>query len=230
MLLEALALNFDSFFPIAILIPLISLFGSKIISGKFSSFPIPVIFSLSSILLLYLIDSPLQKQVFILLSAMIYYLCFLGLYRLKKYEGDLTARGMLGASATAAIFFFYSSFYGIYINFPIPLWILMIVFLLATFLISLEYLLTIRKNKKDSLTYSLILGIVMAQVSWVINFWPFGYLTTGVIALIFYYVFMDLIQGYFLNFLSKKRLVMNLILFSFLIFLILATSKWLPVV
>lgn len=106
----------------------------------------------------------------------------------------------------------------------------MIVFLLATFLISLEYLLTIRKNKKDSLTYSLILGIVMAQVSWVINFWPFGYLTTGVIALIFYYVFMDLIQGYFLNFLSKKRLVMNLILFSFLIFLILATSKWLPVV
>jgi hypothetical protein len=160
-----------------------------------------------------------------------FYLYLLGAWRLKSYSGDQTAKGLIAASATATIFFFYTTVYGIYLNFLVPLWVLMILFLLATVFVSYQYFFIIKeKSRKLIWTYSLILGMIMAEIAWVINFWPFGYLTAGVISLIFYYILWDLAQSYFLNLLSRKRVVANMIFFTFLIGLILASSRWLPTV
>jgi len=64
----------------------------------------------------------------------------------------------------------------------------------------------------------------MVELIWTMNFWPFGYLTTGVIALILYYILWDLTQSFFLKLLSKKRVVANMIFFSALIVIILLSS------
>ncbi len=210
----------------AIFLTLFSIVSAKKITGKHIYSAVPVIFTFSSIMLFYLIDSSFERQSFIILSSLIYYLIFLGIYRLKNYAKDQTAKGIVSGGLAFTIFFFYAGFYGLYLNFSIPLWFLMAVFLASTFILSYYYFSIVSKDKKKVLSYSLILGLSMAEISWVINFWPFGYLTTGVIALIFYYVFWDLTQCYFLEKLSKERVVKNLIFFSLLIGLILFTSRW----
>ena len=203
-----------------------SIWSAKRVGGKYSFSTIPIVFSTSSIILLYLIDFSADQQAFIILASMIFYFILLGIFRLKSYSEDQTAKGIASGGLLATIFLFYSGFYGLYINFSIPLWLLMLVFLAITFILSYHYLGAISSDKKKILSFSVILGFAMAEISWVISFWPFGYLTTGVIALIFYYMFWDLAQSYFTQKLSKKKITFNLIFFSLLIGLILLTSRW----
>lgn len=211
-------------------VTLISLWGARKIGKKRIHCAIPSIFSLSAFTLLYLVSSTAEKQLLIILSAALYYLGMLGIFRISKYEKDRTARGMLAAFLAAAVFFFCASAYGIYINFAVPVWGLMVSYLLATTGVSYQYLRLITENKKMARGYSAILGMIMAEIAWVISFWPFGYLTTGAIALMLYYIFWDLTQSFFLDLLSKKRVAINMIFFSLLITLVLATSRWLPAV
>jgi len=200
------------------------------ISRKASMTPIPVLFVLSSIGLLYFANSTKQQQTLILLSGILYYFIHLALYRMRACSTDQTAHGLVAAGGISTIFLFYSTAYGIYLNFNIPLAMFMLAIMLVTALVSFQYLGVINKDEKNVLSYSLILGLVMAEIVWVLNFWPFGYLTTGVITLIFYYVFWDLVQCHFLNELSKRRVVANLVFFGVLVALVLSSTKWLPVV
>ncbi|HOW60305.1 MAG TPA: hypothetical protein P5548_02860 [Candidatus Moranbacteria bacterium] len=192
--------------------------------------PMPLLFTLSTWGLLYFVQSRNQQYALIILSSIVYYLVHISLYRLHVYYKDETARGIIAAGSIATFFTFYSMSYGIYLNFDIPLWIFILLLTIATIFISFQYFWLINENKKDAMKYSLILGLIMSEIAWTLNFWPFGYLTTSVISLIFYYVFWDLIKSHFLNELSKRRVVANMIFFGFLVTLILLSTKWLPVV
>lgn len=200
--------------------------------GKKARYSIlPILFVISSAALLYLVGIFYEQQVFIILTTLMYYLMLLGTYRLERYEGDETARGMNMAAASTAIFFTYAGVYGLYLNFSVPLYILMFSYFLVTMLVTYQHFSIIKSDDKRLVfVYSFLLGLLMAEIAWTINFWPFGYLTTGVIALILYYMLWDTIQSYFLNLLSRKRVVANAVFFSFLILLVLLTSKWIPVI
>lgn len=210
---------------------LFSLYQGKRIGKGWNFSVLPVFFTLSSVALLYLVTLIYEQQTFIILASIMYYLSLLGAYRLSRYENDQTARGMNMAATAATIFFTYAGAYGVYLNFLVPLYWLMAVYLVVTLLVSYQYFYIIKKTDKSLVwIYSFILALAMSEIIWTMNFWPFGYLTTGVIALILYYVLWDLIQSHFLNLLSKKRVVVNIILFSFVIGLILLSSKWIPVI
>ena len=159
-----------------------------------------------------------------------YYLSLLGAYRLSKYENDQTAKGMNTAASMATIFFTYAGAYGLYLNFLVPLYYLMLVYLVTTFFVSYQYFSIICVNKKKVWLYSLVVSLVMAEIAWTINFWPFGYLTSGAVALILYFVLWDIIQKNFLDIIRKKRIIFNLIFFSVLASLVLISSKWIPVI
>jgi hypothetical protein len=202
--------------------------GKKI--GKQWKFSIlPIFFTLSSVALLYLVSLFFEQQIFIIISSLMYYFSLLSAYRLNKYEGDQTAKGMNMAAGAATIFFTYAGAYGLYLNFLVPLYYLILTYLAVTLLVSYQYFFLINKTKIIWI-YSFILALVMAELIWSMNFWPFGYLTTGVSALILYYVLWDIIQSYFLSILNKKRVVTNVILFALMIGLVLVTSKWIPVI
>lgn len=224
--LQVLVFNESFLWYVAIFLVIFSIFVSRKMDSEKHFYLIPAIFSISTIIIFYLIDNESIKEIFSALAAIVFYFTFLGISRLRSYAKDKTARGIISGALFANIFLFYSGFYGLYINFSIPLWFLMLVFLAITFILSYRYFNLISSEKTKTLIYSLILGIAMAEISWVINFWPFGYLTTGVIALIFYYMFWDIAQSYFINKISRKRIVVNLIFFGLIIGLILASSRW----
>lgn len=208
----------------------ISFLENKKISKKWKFSILPVIFVVFSIALLKLVTIQYEQQIFAILSAGMYYLLSLGNYRLGLYSGDQTARGMIMAATTATVFFVFASAYGLYLNFFVPLFVLMLVCLVATFFVSYHYFSIIEEKWKKITLYSFILALIMAEIIWTMNFWPFGYLTTGVVALILYYVLWDLTQSYFLKLLSRKRVVANVIFFSIMICVVLLSAKWIPVI
>lgn len=203
---------------------------AKRISRKAIMTPIPVLLAVSVLGLLCFVQSAKQQHLLIFLGTIAYYFIHIALYRLRTCETDTTARGIIAAGNVSAIFLFYATSYGIYLNFAISLWVLMVATIASTILASLQYLLLISDDRKKVLNYSVVLGFVMTEIVWILNFWPFGYLTTGVISLIFYYVFWDLATRHFLDELSKRRVVVNMVVFLSLGALVLSSTRWLPVV
>ncbi len=216
---------------VLIILLLVSLREGKIIGKKWKFSILPIFFTLSSTSLLYLITIKYEQQLFIFLASGMHYLALFGAYRLGKYEKDQTAKGMNMAATFATIFFAYAGTYGLYLNFFIPLYFLMLAYFLITVLMSYQYFSIIKSDQlKTVWIYSFLLGLAIAEIIWTMNFWPFGYLTTGVIALILYYMLWDIVQSHFLNLLSRKRVLVNAIFFSFLIIFLLLTSKWIPII
>lgn len=204
--------------------------GGKRIGKSWYLGSFPLVFAATALAFIYFIDIVSQKHFFVFLSSLLFYLSLLGIYRVRHYKKDQTARSMIAASNTSALFFFYTAFYGIYLNFNIPLWVLMIAFLMVTFIANYQYFSFITDNKRRNLIYCLVLGLAMSEIAWAVSFWPFGYLTTGVIVLMLYYIMWDLIQSYFLDILSKRRVIANLIFFFVLSGFVLASSRWFPAV
>jgi len=228
--LEIIVIKAHFVFLIAIFLFLMSLYEGRKIGGRWLFSVLPVFFVLSSVALLYLIGLAYEQQIFIVLASIMYYFSLFSAYRLGRYSGDQTAKGMNMAAAFATIFFTYSGVYGLYLNFLVPLYYLMLAYLLVTLLVSFQYFAIIKKNQRKLVwIYSFLLALIMTEIVWTMNFWPFGYLTTGVIALILYYVLWDLTQSYFLNLLSHKRVVANVVFFSVLVVMVLLTAKWIPV-
>lgn len=191
----------------------------------------PLLFVFSSGLLLYLIDSSFQRQLFLVLGALVYYALFLGLRRISQRPDDQLGIGLLSFVTMATMFLFYSSVYGWYLNFAIPVWFLMMVYAFGTYLVTSAYFRSVRPESTSLVrSYSLTLAFVMAELAWVVNFWPFGYLTTGAVVLVFYYILWDLTQSYFINILSQKRVWMNIVGLGLLALMILASARWLPAV
>jgi phosphotransferase system glucose/maltose/N-acetylglucosamine-specific IIC component len=229
--LEFMILDHSRVLIVAVFLFVISFYEGKVIGKKWRYSILPVLYTLSSVGLLYLIGIFYEQQIFIILSSSLYYLSLLGALRLSSYEGDQTARGMNMAASSATIFFAYASAYGLYLNFLVPLYVLMLAYLIITLLVSYQYFILIKKDRIRTVwIYSFLLALTMAELIWTMNFWPFGYLTTGVIALILYYVLWDITESHFLDTFSRKKMITNTVLFTFLIAIILLTSKWIPVI
>ena len=247
------ALAFLVFFSILVVWPL---------ARKLRFLAIPFFHSLGSLTMLYLIDSQLERHVFIALAALVYYIALLGAYRLKVYDCDQTAQSMVNLATVSTIFFWYVSNYGWFLNYQIEPWVLVTAFATSTFLVSLPSLricaaMQLRRRKEaiklresgvsdeeaESLssgkvpTYLLInnwvilflnfiLAMMMAQVIWGLSMWPFGHLTTGVTALIIYFVFWDIIRHFVQGTLDRRAVLANIILATLSVAGILLTTRW----
>lgn len=226
------------------------------LARKIRFLAIPFFLSIGSLSLLFLIDDPVEKHVFVVLSAVVYYLSLLGAYRLKHYDCDQTAQGMINLATLATGFFWFVSNYAWYLNFQVDAWILVTTFIGSTFLIGLPSLMIcqvacskirqrseLRENgnsdaevkevvsctpeeRKTVFFLSIILSVVMGQVIWSLSLWPFAYLTTGVVTLIIYFVFWDAVRMYIQQTITLKAVAWDGILSTIAIVGILITAQW----
>lgn len=206
---------------------IISLVASRRITKRYTDAFLPGLLSFTAPTLLSLIDSPAQQQVFVVLSTLMYYFALLGIYRLRHAPEDKTAKAFLYSAAMAAMFFFYSGVYGFYLNFSFPLWGLMLIYFLGTALTSYETFLGVEKQERRRMRlYSVLLGLVMGEMAWVMSFWPFGYLTAGAMTLIFFFVIWDIALDGFRKKLSLKKAVARILFFFILIAVLLSSTPW----
>lgn len=206
---------------------IISLVASRRITKRYTDAFLPGLLSFVAPMLLSLIDNSTERQVFIALSTLMYYFSLLGIYRLRHVPADKTAKAFLYSATMAAMFFFYAGVYGFYLNFSFPLWGLMLIYFLGTALTSYETFLGVEQQERGRMRlYSVLLGLVMGEMAWVMSFWPFGYLTTGAVDLIFFFVVWDIALDGFRQRLSLKKAVIRILFFSVLIALLLASTPW----
>lgn len=205
----------------------VALLASRRLTGNVTNAFVPILFSLASPTLLSLIDYPNQQQVFIVLSAVMYYGALLGNYRLYHAPTDKTAEAFLNSSAMAGMFFFYASLYGFYLNFTFPLWGLMLLYFIGTALTSYETFITVdKKERKRIILYSALLGLIMGELVWVMSLWPFGYLTTGALGVICFFLLWDIAFDAFRDTLSLRKAAVRILFFVGIILLLLTSSPW----
>jgi len=216
------------FFSIAPLL-IISLLACRKITKRSSNVFLLSLLSFGVPTLLSLIDYPSQRQVFVFLSALMYYFALLGLYRLHYAPEDKTAQAFLDTSAIAALFFYYTGIFGFYLNFSFPLWGLMLLYFFGTSLTSYNALMRIeqsKEKKKEVILYSLFLGLFMCELSWVMSFWPFGYLTSGVLVSVLFFLVWDISFDFFRDKLSLRKVFFRTLFFFFLIGILLWSTPW----
>lgn len=224
---------------VAAILTMISAHAVHIIGGRYLYLPLIILLTVSAVLLFYLIDPPAMQYVFILASTVVYYATLIGITRMRHIGDDYLARGIYVAASMVAVFFAFTAVIGFHINFRevyhplgIPITIemsvglLMATFFLISSITAYAYFYIITDNKSLAMLYSMIIGLGIAQIAWAIHFWPFRYLTTGVIALMFYYILWDLAQSNFLGILSKKRVLANFIFFGIVTITLLITAQW----
>lgn len=250
--LELIVFKEEWFFRAVAVLVIFSILVIWPLARKIRFLAIPFFLGMGSLSLLYLIDNPAEQHVFVVLSTIVYYFALLGAYRLKFYPCDKTAIGMINLATLATGFFWFVSNYGWYLNFQIGGWVLISTFVGSTFLIGLPSLLICAEacRKIESKTNSksgqlvmfgenfsvyhrqvviflnLIISVVMGELIWALSLWPFSYLSTGVSALLLYYFFWNIARMFITSSLSKKAIIMDIILVVLSIGGILATTRW----
>ncbi len=211
------------------LLLLVSFFAGWNVGKKILYAFLPCALAMSSLGLLYFIDNTREQQIFGVIVSMLYYTALLGIKRIRKNPLDMTARSLFSAALISTIFIFYAVAYGTYINFNIPLWLFILVHFVFVTMITLVSLRAYSSDMRRVFLYALTIGFAMMQLVWMANFWPFSYLTTATVSLMFYYVLWDLVQMVFLGTLSKRRIVVIIIYCTVLTLSLLLTAQWLLV-
>ena len=215
----------SSFFLIGIFL-LITFYATYKIEKRFIFVIILISIIVSALALLFFIDSVIKRDIFVVGVSVVYYSAFLAIVRMKNNSKDMTARTFFSISIISTIFFFFAASYGIYINFEIPLWIFITIGILFLIFMTFASLYTYSTNTYRTLLASTILSFSIAQIMWMMNFWPFGYLTNSSIVVVLYYVLWDMYVMVFTNTLSKKRVINNIAIGMILLFILLFTSRW----
>jgi hypothetical protein len=214
---------------VSTVIPLLllsGLLGQRILRRIIRIF-VPLLLVFVIPVLLSLIDHPVNASIFIGIGSILYYLAFLSLYRLRNAPLDQTAQSLLHATLMAASFFFFTSLIGLYLNFTLPLALLM--FLVAGVISNVTFVsfLTVSKeDKQRNFLYSFLVGVIMAELFFVASFWPFGYLTTGSVLTSAYFLFWEIALDAFRHTLSLRKALARVLLILLIIVLVIWSSPW----
>jgi hypothetical protein len=82
------------------------------------------------------------------------------------------------------------------------------------------------KIQQVALFFSIILAFIMGEIIWGLSFWPFGYLVTGMTAVIIFFIFWSIIRRFIMKRLTKRYILANISLMIILIMGMLLTSPW----
>lgn len=149
-----------------------------------------------------------------------------------KYE---TGRSFALVFLFLAAFIWYADAFVIYSFFGYPFYSVLLVIFSVTFLLSsfaLRVYAALRKENKNSqlpAIYSWVIGLIIVQVSWVIGFWPFGYLTAAFIITIIYYIIVVLFGEYFFGRKNALSAVKEFLFALAIIAIIFYFTRWFPV-
>lgn len=206
---------------------MLSMMASRKLTDKWYPAFLPGVVSFSTLLLLSLIDVAFEQRAFIWVATLLFYAALLGIYRLKLIASDETARALLNAAALASLFFTYAAAYGLYLNYEVPLALLMLVFFLASGIVAFQTLFWAgRDDVREVFLAALALGAILGELVWAVHFWPFGYLTVGAAMLLFFYLLwrptFDLLRGG----IAWKKLLVESVTLILLLALLLATAPW----
>lgn len=149
---------------------------------------------------------------------------------IRKYE---LARSFILALLFIAAFIWFTDAFIMYSVLSLPFYITLLLVFFITFSLS-SYMLRVysvsdkAELKQAYLFYAWISGLVISEISWIVGFWPFGYLTAAFIITIIYYTIISILKEYLFGKIEKKDVAIELSFTVLMIIIILNYTKWLP--
>lgn len=183
-------------------------------------------FCISSWLLLFFVDDVEKQHIFSILLSCLFFFVLLVYYRWQEGQLVGVAKGVVSSVTVITAFLFFSVSIGVAINYALPIWISMICIGGGSYLLMRQYLSGITKENMHTRRYSIAVGLFFAELGWFVQFWPFGYLTTGVILLILYYVLWDVLSSYIEGVFTRLRAWGDILVLVILVSMVLLTTPW----
>lgn len=225
-------LEFSVFFPewyifslVALLMLLVSI-RPLVFRGSSRGNVLLFFFGIFSWALLLFIDDMVRQHIFSVISGSLLFWMLWG-YR-RWHEGPLVGmtKSILSAITIASVFLFFSVLIGILINYSVPIWSFMGFMGFGAYILTHQYLSGIARDNVHVKMYSVAVGIFFVELGWMTQFWPFGYLTTGVILLILYYVLWDVLSSYTEGVFTRSRAWGDVTVLIVLVSMVLLTTPW----
>lgn len=213
-----------------LLLSTVLIMAQRIGVGKFSHKSVLFLFfGVCAWLLLLFIDSSNEQHIFSVLSSALFGMALGAVYRWKERRFPVSEKGIFSAVTVATVFIFFAVISGVMINYSFPMFFAALGGGFGAYLLMKQYLLGASRDEKGAKTYAVISGIFFAESFWIVQFWPFGYLTTAAILLIFFFVLWDFFDNYSEGGISWKRVWGNVVVLVCLTGLLLATTRWAPI-
>lgn len=211
---------------------------------------LPFLFIIGGFLFFYLTPGEIIGKRFLLItgSAFFLVLCFSGYFSslfktlpniaeegsrdfVKKYE---MARDFILVFLFMTAFIWYVNAFIIYSILGLPFYVALLAIFFITFFLSSYILKVYSISDKTELNQELslhawITGLVISQISWMVGFWPLGYLTAAFIITIIYYTIVSIMKKYLFGKIEKKDIIGDLVFAILMIIMIFNYTKWLPI-
>ncbi len=160
-----------------------------------------------------------------LLTTVLFYIICLNL-NLNK-EKYILGYNLLIFTTLFSSFLIFSAIWAFYLYFDTFLpWMVMILIFLVSFLLIYQALFLSERICIHLWLYALIASLILAETAWALIFWPTGYLISGIILAVIFYIFWGLISHYFEETLTKRVVLEYIILGTIVLIIILRSTPW----
>ena len=176
-----------------------------------------------------IIDHIVVQYLFALAIGIVYMLIinniFSFVYKTKDYQ-PLALENIFSYVNLISLFLFYAGFYGFLLLLGWPIWIFIILCFVITALLFMRTLLTYKIGWKEGKLFVFILSIIITESFYTISLLPSSYIVNGLILVVIYYLFMNLIKDYLKERLNSKDLRLYIIVVGVILLVSLLTTKW----
>lgn len=248
----ALAVKMNSpVFAMALLFLPVSFLASLSIGAQsFTLMRLPFIFLNGIVFFLFLFRDNLSDAQAVSFGAIVFYLIFLAmghftfLYKAlpniasDEYENFALKyalrRDVVFVFLFLAAFAWYIDAFVLYSIFSYPFYSVLLIIFFITFLLTLFavriYAAPGKENKNSRLPaiYIWAISLIIIQASWIIGFWPFGYLTAALIIIIIYYITLSVVKEYFFGKMTPAKMVKEFLFGLLIVAMVFYFTRWLP--
>ncbi len=246
----ALKMNSPIFVMVFLFLPVSFLVSLSVGSQSFTLARLPFVFLNGVVFFLLFFKNNLPDQILVLFSAVAFFLVFLmtgyftNLYKaLPNIAGEDYEKNFLKYETSCNFLFtflFLAAFawcvnaFVIYSVFGYPFYLVLVIIFFVTFLLTsfaARVYAAPRKEKRSSTLpaiYSWVISLIIVQVSWIIGFWPFGYLTAAFIITIIYYIILSAVKEYFFGEKNARRVAKDFLFALAVVIVVFYFMRWLP--
>ena len=146
-------------------------------------------------------------------------------YQTKDYQ-PLALENIYGYVNLISLFLFYAGFYGFLLLLGWPVWIFVIACFIVTAFLFTRTLLTYKIEWKESKLFVLIMSIIITESFYAISLLPSSFIFNGLVLVVVYYLFMNLIKDYLKERLNAKDLRLYLTVTGIILLVSLLTTRW----
>ncbi len=211
-----------------ITIYLLARFG-QIRKSFFMFYFTPFFLLAGSYIFFLIIDNVVVQYLFAFSISIIYMLIlkniFSFVYQTKDYQ-PLALENIYSYVNLISLFLFYSGFYGFLLLLGWPIWLFVIFCFLITSFLFIRTLLTYKIEWKEGKLYVLIMAIIITESFYAISLLPSSYIFNGLILIVIYYLFMNLIKDYLKERLNFKDIKLYLTVAGVILLVSSLTTRW----